>query len=452
MRTAITCRHPLARMTLSLLLLMLLGCLSACKMPFGGSQRPTPAPVQSLRPEACVVLALPASGQYAPIGTKVRQGASIAQKEMAANGVNVRLEIINTEAPDWLQKLNALPASCAVVGGPLQASNYAQARKAGVTDKRAFFTFLPALEQGDEGVHAWRFFPGPQDQIDALVGFAADSLGIRSYGAFYPTDAYGARMTGLLEQSLYKRNMPLQKASYNPSDPTSWSSAAAPLINAQTPEGSRTPVPQTAFEALFVPDSWKSMEMLTTSLLYNGEDRLVLLGTTLWEQGLYGKMVTTPEKFALAVFPGAWNPSHAPRALQSQGSDFWTALGYDFARFSVSLGLDARLTAPEITARAQRASHMVWGMAPIAWDSAGVAHQKLFIFSVSPTGMVPVNLDEFRQTRSNILQQSALRMQGLPPVDAQGNPLTPGDEQQPTLQPIGTTPKPSYKLSLPSRL
>lgn len=439
-------------MTLGLLLLMLLGCLSACKMPFGGSQRPAPAPAQSPKPEACVVLALPASGQYAPIGTKIRQGANIAQKEMAANGVNVRLEIINTEAPDWLQKLNALPASCAVVGGPLQASNYAQARKAGVTDKRAFFTFLPSLEPGDEGVHAWRFFPGQQDQIDALVGFAADSLGIRSYGAFYPTNAYGTRMTGLFEQSLYKRNMPLQKASYNPSDPTSWSSAAAPLINAQTPEGSRTPIPQTAFEALFVPpNSWKSMDMLTTSLLYNGEDRLVLL-TTLWEQDLYGKMVTTPEKFALAVFPGAWNPSHAPRALQSQGSDFWTALGYDFARFSVSLGLDARLTAPEITARAQRASHMVWGMAPIAWDSAGVAHQKLFIFSVSPTGMVPVNVDEFRQTRSNILQQSALRMQGLPPVDAQGNPLTPGDGQQPTLQPIGTTPKPSYKLSLPSRL
>ena len=90
-------------------------------------------------------------------------------------------------------------------------------------------------------------------------------------------------------------------------------------------------------------------------------------------------------------------------------------------------------------------------MAPITWDSAGVAHQKLFIFGVSPTGMVPVNVDEFRQTRSNILQQSALRMQGLPPVDAEGNPLAP-DGQQPTLQPIGTTPRPSYKLSLPSRL
>ncbi|MDD4701615.1 MAG: ABC transporter substrate-binding protein [Desulfovibrio sp.] len=453
MRISTTYGRALARLTLGLLTLVLLGSLSACKMPFGSQKSPVaPPPMAPPSAGACVVLALPASGPYAPIGGKVRQGAQMAQKEMAANGVTMRIEVVNTEAADWLQKLKALPPSCAVVGGPLQASNYAQARNAGGTAERVFFTFLPSLEQGDEGARAWRFFPSPQDQIDALINFASDGLNIRSYGAFYPADAYGARMTDLMEQSLFKRNMALQKDSYNPADPTSWSTAVAPLINAKIPEGSSTPVPQTAFEALFLPDSWKNMETLTTSLLYNGEDRLVLLGTTLWEQGLSGKVVTTPEKYALAVFPAAWNPTRAPRALQAPGLDFWNALGYDFARFAVSLGLTARLSSPEVTARAQRAAQMVWSMAPITWDNAGVAHQNLFIFGVSPTGMVPVNLEEFGQTHSAILQQSALRMQGLPPVDAAGNPVSPGAGQQPTLQPIGTTPKPSYRLSLPSHI
>lgn len=189
---------------------------------------------------------------------------------------------------------------------------------------------MPSLEQGDEGARAWRFFPSPQDQIDTLINFASTGLNIRTYGAFYPTDAYGVRMTGLMEQSLASHNMLLQKASYNPADSTSWSNAVAPLINSQTPQGSKTPVPQTSFEALFLPDSWKSMEMLTTSLLYNGEDRLVLLGTTLWEQSLSGKTVANADKFALAVFPGAWNQPQAPRALQAPGTDFWNALGYDF--------------------------------------------------------------------------------------------------------------------------
>ena len=274
-------------------------------------------------------------------------------------------------------------------------------------DQRAFFTFLPSLEQGDEGARAWRFFPSPQDQIDALTSFATNDLNIRTYGAFYPTDAYGARMTGMLEQSLAGQNMVLHKASYDPADVSSWSTAVAPLINATQAEGSSTPVPQTAFEALFLPDSWKSMDMLTTSLLYNGEDRLVLLGTTLWEQSLSGKIVPNAEKYALAVFPGAWNAARAPRALQAPGNDFWVALGYDFTRFAVNLGLNSRLSAPEITARAGRAAQMIRAMAPITWDSAGVAHQQLFIFQASPTGMTPLDLGQFQQTRAAVLQRAA---------------------------------------------
>lgn len=322
-----------------------------------------------------------------------------------------------------------------MVGGPLQAQSYAQARAAGATEQRAFFTFLPSLEQGDEGAKAWRFFPSPQDQIDALIAFATDGLNIRAYGAFYPGDAYGARMTGLLEQSLAAKNMVLQKASYDPATPSSWSDAAAPLINAVQAEGSGTPIPQTAFEALFLPDSWKNMDMLTTSLLYNGEDRLVLLGTTLWEQSLSGKLVPNAEKYVLAVFPGAWNAAQAPRALQAPGNDLWVALGYDFTRFAASLGLNSRLTSPEITARAGRAAQMIWGMAPIVWDSAGVAHQKLFLFQASAAGMTPLNLEQFSQTRAAVLQRAALRMQGLPPVEAEGAPpgsaLMPGSAPNP---------------------
>ena len=94
--------------------------------------------------------------------------------------------------------------------------------------------------------------------------------------------------------------------------------------------------------------------------------------------------------------------------------------------------------------------------------------------------MKPLTLDEYKATRQAILQRAALRMQGLPSVDAQGNPLVPGAQPgvqpgmpgqpvpldangQPIVQPaaaqtgaqpapqqpIGTTPIPSYKLRLP---
>lgn len=452
------------------LLLAAVLSLTACQLPFVKRDAAPTAPTSPAAQGPCVVLALPASGPYAPISGKISRGAALARQELAADGIKIRLETVNTQAPDWLDRLAALPPACAVVGGPLQARNYARARSAGAVDQRAFFTFLPSLEQGDEGARAWRFFPSPQDQIDALIAFATDGLNIRTYGAFHPSDAYGARMTGLLEQSLAKRNMPLRRAAYDPANAGSWSTAVAPLINATQTEGG-TPVPQTDFEALFLPDSWKNMDMLTTSLLYNGEDRLVLLGTTLWEQSLSGKLLPNAEKYALAVFPGAWNATRAPRALQAPGNDFWVALGYDFTRFSVNLGLSSRLTTPEITVRAGRAAQAIRGMAPIRWDSAGVAHQQLFLFQASPTGMTPLNMDQFQQTRTAVLQRAALRMQGLPAVDAEGNPLVPGlpplggqtqalpaqsgtaaqPGTMPAAPPLSSTPQPSYKLRLPTR-
>lgn len=450
------------------LLCVLAVALCGCQFPFG-KRDVTPEPVTAPQP-ACVVLALPASGPYASIAAKIRRGAATAQQELAKAGGTLRLENINTEAPDWLTTLAALPASCAVVGGPLRDVAYEQAQKAGVLEQRAFFAFVPNLKSGDEGARAWRFFPSPQDQVDALVAFATDDLGIRSYGAFHPGDGYAARMTGILAQSLGKRHIPLRQATYNAADPTSWSDAAQPLINPVTAEGSSTPVPQTEFEAIFLPDSWKNIDMITQSLLYNGEDRLVLLGTTLWEQGLSGRQVPRAENFALAVFPAAWNAQHAPGALKAQGNDFWTALGYDFVNFATALTLESRLATPQITARARRAASTVRGMAPLSYDDAGVAHQKLYLFQVSPSGMKPLDAAQFRDTRAAVLERAALRMQGLPSVDAEGNPLVPGapalpaaatSGAQPAATPavtpaatpgapvLDTTPRPSYKLRLP---
>lgn len=445
----------------SLTLLCSLGIfLGGCQPPFGKRTTPVPEPVAPQPP--CVVLALPDSGAYAAISAKIKRGAAVAREELTRTGTSLRLETVNTEAPDWLDELARLPPSCAIVGGPLRDSAYEQARNAGALQERAFFAFMPSLKSGEEGALAWRFFPSPKDQINALTGFATDDLGINSYGAFHPGDAYAVRMTGLLAQSLGQRNIPLFQASYNPNDPASWSDAAQPLINPVIAEGRNTPVPQTRFEALFLPDSWKNIDMITQALLYNGEDRLVLLGTTLWEQSLSGKQVPRAENFALAVFPGAWNAQQAPGALKSPGNDFWTALGYDFVNFATALGLESRLTAPEITVRAKRAAATVRAMAPLSYDDAGIAQQKLYLFQISPAGMMPLDQAQFSSLRTAVLERASLRMQGLPNVDAQGNPVVanaPGSPGAllPGLPPLpagnapqyDSTPKPSYKLRLP---
>lgn len=439
---------------LSLLLVMAFS-LSACQMP--GMQR-TPIPPS----EPQIALALPKSGPYAPIAAKIIQGANLAVKELQGNGIHVSLNVVNTSAGDWINKINALPAGNAVIGGPLYNSAYAAARKAGLLEKRAFFAFMPALETGDEGSRAWRFFTSRRDQIDAIVDFSSDTLDIKSFGAFYPSDQYSLRMVSLFESALQEKGLPLQKAAYNSADSASWPTAAAQLIKPTQLEGSSTPVPNTQFEALFLPGVWKEVPQITTSLLYNGEDRLVLLGTSSWEQSLSGKSTPDADKYLLTVFPGAWDPARAPKALRAPGNDFWTALGYDFVRFAANVNLSARESSQTVTARV-RSLRMLWSMAPISWDANGVAHQKLYLFQPAANGVKPLDVSDFRRVRAAVQQRAALRMQGMPAVDAQGQPLVEGlppaqqPEQSAAPAPaatppagIGTTPLPSYKLRLPS--
>ena len=371
--------------------------------------------------------------------------------------------MVDTSKPDWNAQLAALPPNCVMVGGPLQAPIFKQIQTSGMLEKRVFFAFMPSLLPGDEGVRAWRFFPSPQDQIDRLVSFVTEDLGLRTFGAFYPTDNYGPRMTGLLDQKLTGMGITLHSASYTPGQSSTWSGQAATLINPTTQENITAPIPQTQFEALFLPDSWKNMNLLTTSLMYNGEDRLVLLGTTLWEQGLDGKTVAEPDRYALAVFPAAWDITQAPAALRAPGTDFWVALGYDFVRFAVRMAFDSR--PPAATVNAQAANMKIqWAMAPLSWDEKGIAHQKLHLFQPGANGMEPLDLTRFRNMREAILQRAALRMQGLPTVDEQGNSLIPGlpgmsagpavlntpaaTSPTPGVAPLSTTPQPSYKLRL----
>lgn len=386
----------------------------------------------------CVVLALPDSGPYASTSAKIKKGADEAKKQLLAAGINLRLENINTAAPDWLAKLEALPQMCTVVGGPINEQTYLEARKSGELEKRVFFSFMPNLHKGDEGVHAWRFFPGPEDQIDALVHFVTDELNIRTYGVMYPDDNYGKRMAAILEKKLSARHMPLQKAAYNPKAPATWANAAKTLINPVPAPGSRSPIPQTTFEAIFLPDSWKNMELIAGSLVYNGEDRLVLLGPMLWEQALTGKKPAKAERYALAVFPGAWNREKAPQILRAAANDFWVALGYDFINFAVNTNLDKRPEAAAVTAKAQAASSQVRALAPISWDGAGIASQHLYIFQVGPNGPKPLDIESFRQTLSAVKDQAALRIQGLysqsPEPEASTENMEEGATAQPTIQ------------------
>lgn len=379
----------------------------------GSSGVATPSGTTSLTPTdgsgpqygaVCLALALPGSGPTAPIAQKIRSGAHAAQAELQQQGVAVQLKEIDSAAPDWLAALDALPANCVVVGGPLRAPVYTATKNAKATTRRHFFTFLPQLEGGEEGSVAWRFFPSPADQVNALLRFTRDELSISQYGAFYPGDTYGKRMTAIFDQAVRRTGGSVTAVSYPPAEMMQWTNAAKELLQPQVLN--KVPLSTASFGAVLLPDSWKNMEMLVTNLIYNGDDKQVLLGTTLWEQSLSGHNTVNVTNMALAIFPGAWNPAQTPQALASVGgTDFWVGLGYDFVRFGSALNLQTFTTAAEVNTRILSAQRIPWAMAPMMWNGQGQASQQLFLFTPASTGFVLLNAQEFKDKRAEILNR-----------------------------------------------
>lgn len=343
-----------------------------------------------------VVLALPMSGQYGSISAKIVDGAQAACDEMSASGWQTSLIVLDTEKADWITQAKALPKDAAVIGGPMRRDDYAKAKAQGLTSSKAVFAFLPSLETGDEGRSAWRFFTSAQDQVDTLLGFTS-RLGIRGYGIFYPEENFGRRMATLFEERARGTGAStVVTQGYAPGNQNDWMSSANSLLSANK-SGS-------VFQAIFLPDSWKNMDVIVPNFFYQNETRQVLLGTSLWEQGLSAGSFVSSQYYGLAVFPGNWNaaqPTPAGQRLQSalaakgkSAADFWSGLGYDFARFSAKLGVRGDFNPQNVNAALQSAS-LDWSIAPIRW-SAGMASQQMHLFTPSGSGFAPVNEQQFR--------------------------------------------------------
>lgn len=364
--------------------------------------------------DSTVALLLPMSGHYRAIAGRIARGAEIARASLAEAGMHLKVAVIDTDQADWQARLAALPRGV-VVGGPVRPGIVEQLRKSGAAEGRAIFTFTTRLGDGEEGARLWRFFPGLGDQVEALLNFVSDGMGVSAVASLYPEDAYGRRMTELFTRAAEDRyHLRASSLSYPPREGEKWNALAASLLGVRKTTPPMRPHP--SFQALFLPDSWLGAQTMVSHLFFHQETRLILMGTTLWEQSLWELMrqkkpVPDANAFSLAVFPGAWNPQTTEPAGEylrqaaggAQEAGFWAALGYDFIRFAARLGGPADAagsqggwSAAEVNSRLGQAAAMQWALAPMRWSASGAASEALYVFTPTAGGYRLARPDEFR--------------------------------------------------------
>ncbi|MGE4290883.1 MAG: hypothetical protein AB7E32_01620 [Desulfovibrio sp.] len=347
------------------------------------------------QPRSGVVLLLPVTGRYQEVGRKIVRGAGAAQWMLANSGVEIDIKVVNTDAPDWLERLANLPPQYAVVGGPLRVSSFKTLEQSGELSRRAVFGFLPSLGEAREGTQAWRFFPSREDEVRALVRIASQRLGIRSFGVLNPAEPFGTEMADIFRKEVMLAGGSVaSQQSYVPKDSPSWGRRIADLLHVPASFDKDAPLPEANFGAVFLPDGWSQAQLLVPNFFFYDATDMVFLGPNLWSSAL--DRVTDVEEtyFRLAICPGAWN-AQSPGAeklqalLDSEGlgqADLWVALGYDWLRMTAGLGaLPSGWTPSEVNARLQRV-RMEYSLAPMSWDADGVTYEDMYLFTPGPDG------------------------------------------------------------------
>lgn len=353
-----------------------------------------------------LVLALPLSGSLSRIGQKIVAGAEEACKEFSAAGHSVGLVKIDTNNPGWTETLARLPEKAVIVGGPLRLATLSAAQAKGLTDKRMFMTFLPSLaDSGDEGRIAWRFFPSAEDQLAALFS-ATGKLNISQYAIMMPDkDPYSAKMAELFTSYIHAGGgHVVKRLEYPVNAPGEWNKRIGSFLGTHK-KASRAPA--TPFRAVFLPDSWSNMELVVPNLFYFLESRQILLGTSLWEQGLSASDHVPAHYYKMAIFPGAWDKNSNSQATKQlyeayarngKEPDFWGGLGYDFVRYASMLDIQPGWSANTVNATLARNHGMVWSMAPIRWSAQGKAAQSLFLFTPVREGYAPADMNDIESS------------------------------------------------------
>ncbi len=357
-----------------------------------------------------IALLLPLSGGYARLSAKILQGVEIGLQFLFEDDFDTNVRIINSEADDWLEQVQSLPASVTFVGGPLQKHIWQKIVDKKLYQRYAFFTFLSQMEE--EGQYGWRFFSSPKDQVRSLIKACNDRQPNMSFAILYPEERYGKEMSRIFWDELQKNRLQLKgMQAYTPGRHKSWGQAVRQLLGVTQQEeekeqtGEEGPEKeeeeekwQPDFDAVFLPDSLAAARQLVPGFFYNDANNLLFLGPQLWEEGL--KTRTENRYFSNSLFPAAWwrkNPSYPARfldgMLQDAQPDFWEALGFDFVRFFTRMpALPAGWHSRQLNSLLQtQAQKMDWTLAPLLWDSQGLVKQEMYIFRASSRQTAPLN-------------------------------------------------------------
>jgi len=356
---------------------------------------------------------LPLSGTHAAFGIRALRGIKLALKTYHSLHNETRLNLIvqdsqsdEQNAVKEIQTLNKKNVSAII--GPMSACEFAVKE----AQKQKVPIIVLSQKHGipDLGDYVFRNFLTPQMQIDTIVPYAIEKLGVQRFTVLYPEDTYGQTFMKLFQDKVFAYGKQIVGVeAYTPGQ-TDFGESIKKLINhsgvVKDDEGgddidhlSGQEETIVDFDAVFIPDMYRTVGLIAPQLLFYNVESVLLLGTNLWHSD--GLIEMTRKYVQGALIPDAFSSEskneqvidfidHYEKEFQEKPK-FIEAVAYDTAMILFQI-----VSQPEIKSRGElrdrlQTIHNYDGLTGLtSFKANGEVDKKLYLFRIVKDKFVEV--------------------------------------------------------------
>ncbi len=255
---------------------------------------------------------LPMTGKYSAIAQKTLRGVQMGLGLYGSNISTFKLAVVDSEGnPDTARKgverLVKEDNVISIIGSVLSKTASGVAAKSSELGVPSI-TLSQKSGLTEIGPEVFRNALTSEMQVRYLVKTAMEDLGLKRFALLYPNDQYGAEYANIFwEEVLARGGTVTSSQSYSPKETDfrnvvqrlvgtfyledrsdeykarlkDWSEQQSKHAGRNAPPDDLLP-PVVDFDAIFVPDSAKSLGQIAAMLAYNNVRGVKLLGTNLW--------------------------------------------------------------------------------------------------------------------------------------------------------------------------
>ncbi len=353
---------------------------------------------------------LPTSGKYASYGNKAQMGFDLAYNDFTVNPENPVTRVIyrdtgsdSEKTREAVRELSELGVAAIIgpVGTVVEAAEEAQLRGIPI------ITFTGKDDIAETGDYVFRHFLSRKMQVQSIVSYSFEVLGINNFAVLYPDEKYGQDFMNIFWDEINKYNGDIVGIESYPPGSTDFAKQIRKLTgmhykyapdpvdedtaNDPTAEAVPEMKPVVDFDALFIPDTSSQVGLILPQLSFYDVGDIFLLGTNLWNAPEL--LERAPKEAESAIIPDGFFAGSSELEVQSfvtgfrnafdEDPGFIEAVAYDSAMMIFDVMKNGNVTTPaEFRDKLFEMNDFKGVTGITGFDASGNAWKELFLLNV----------------------------------------------------------------------